>query len=115
MTKERPIGVTILAILALIGALNAFIYTLQMLHIIPVYIGSVAFFQFSLIGAIIWGFLVLVWLGVAGMLMQLHPSGYMFMYFIAIFNLIYGIVCVLGASSWEAMAPIIIISALVLL
>jgi len=56
MEKERPIGVTILAFLAILGAVNAFIYTLQMLHLLPTYIGPVAFYQFSLIGAILWGF-----------------------------------------------------------
>ena len=49
MEKTRPIGVTILAFLAILGAVNALIYTLQMLHILPVFIGPVAFFEFSLI------------------------------------------------------------------
>lgn len=115
MVKERPIGVTILAFLAILGAINAMIYTLQMLHILPTYLGPVAFYQFSLIGAILWGVLVFIWLGVSGMLMQMHPQGYMFMYLIASFNLIYGILCVLGSSSWESMASMIIVSALVLI
>ena len=50
MEKERPIGVTILAIVAIIAAVNAFIITLQMLHLLPTYIGPVAFYQFSQIG-----------------------------------------------------------------
>ena len=66
MEKERPIGVTILAFLAILGAINAFIYTLQMLHLLPTYLGPVAFYQFSLIGAIIWGFLAFIWLGYSG-------------------------------------------------
>lgn len=115
MAKERPIGVAILTVLAILGAINALMYTLQMLHLLPTYLGPVAVYQFSLIGAALWGFLVLIWLGVAGMLWQMQPQGYMFMYLIAIFNLIYGIICVLGSSSWEAMAPIIIVSGLVLL
>lgn len=114
MEKSRPIGVMILAFLAVLAAINAFIYTLQMLHILPTYLGPVAFYQFSLIGAFFWGFLALIWLGVAGMLWSMHPQGWMFMVLIAIFDLIYGILCALGGSSWEAMAPIIIISGLVL-
>jgi hypothetical protein len=115
MTKERPIGVTILAFLAILGAINAFIYTLQMLHLLPTYLGPIAFYQFSLIGAFFWGLLFFIWLAVFRMLWEVQPQGWMFMVLIAVFDLIYGIICVLGGSSWEAMAPIIIISGLILI
>jgi hypothetical protein len=115
MATTRPIGVTILAALAIIGAINAGIYTLQMLHLLPTYLGPVAFYQFSLIGAFLWGFLTLIWLSVAGMLLQLHPQGWTFMVLLAILNLIFGVISALGGSSWEAMAPILIVSALVLI
>jgi hypothetical protein len=115
MAKERPIGVTILAFLAILGAINALIYTLQMLHLIPTFLGPIAFYQFSLIGAFFWGLLFFIWLAVFRMLWEVQPQGWMFMVLIAVFDLIYGIICVLGGSSWEAMAPIIIISGLVLI
>jgi hypothetical protein len=115
MAKERPIGVTILAFLAILGAVNALIYTLQMLHLLPTYLGPIAFYQFSLIGAFFWGLLFFIWLAVFRMLWEVQPQGWMFMVLIAVFNLIYGIICVLGGSSWEAMAPIIIISGLVVI
>jgi len=115
LTKERPIGVTILAFLAILGAANAFIYTLQMLHLLPTYLGPVAIYQFSLIGAFFWGLLAFIWLGVAKALWDVHPQGWLFMVLIAACNLMYGLLCVLGGSSWEAMAPIIIISGLVLI
>jgi len=109
------LGVMILTILAIIGALNAFIYTLQMLHLLPTYLGPVAFYQFSLIGAFLWGFLAFIWLGVAGALWAMYPQGWMFMVLIAMFDLIFAILSVIGASSWQAMAPMIIISGLVLI
>jgi len=115
MEKTRPIGVTILAFLAILGAVNAFIYTLQMLHLLPTYIGPVAVYQFSFIGALLWGFLAFIWLGIFGALWVVHPQGWLFMVLIAVFDLIYGIICVLGGSSWEAMAPMIIICALILI
>jgi hypothetical protein len=115
MTKERPIGVTILAFLAILGAVNAFIYTLQMLHLLPTFLGPIAFYQFSLVGAFFWGLLFFIWLAVFRMLWEVQPQGWMFMVLIAVFDLIYGIICVLGGSSWEAMAPIIIISGLILI
>jgi hypothetical protein len=115
MEKARPLGVTILAFLAILGAINALIYTLQMLHIIPVFIGPVAFFTFSLIGAFFWGLLVFIWLWVFRMLWEVNPQGWMFVTLISIFNLIFGIINVIGASSWQAMAPHIIISGLILI
>lgn len=114
MEKARPLGVTILAFLAILGAINALIYTLQMLHLIPVFIGPVAFFTFSLIGAFFWGLLVFIWLWVFRMLWEVNPQGWMFVTLISIFNLIFGIINVIGASSWQAMAPHIIISGLIL-
>jgi hypothetical protein len=115
MEKTRPRGVTILAFLAILGAINALIYTLQMLHIIPVFVGPVAFFTFSLIGAIFWGLLVFIWLWVFRMLWEVNPQGWMFVTLISIFNLVFGIINVIGASSWQAMAPHIIISGLILI
>jgi len=115
MEKERPIGVTILAFLAILGAVNAFIYTLQMLHLLPTLIGPIAVWQFSLIGAFLWGFLCLIWLGVAGALWVVHPQGWLFMVIIAGFDLLYALICVLGGYPWESFAPMIIICALVLI
>lgn len=86
-----------------------------MLHIVPVFIGSVAFFTFSLIGAFFWGLLVFIWLWVFRMLWEVNPQGWMFVTLISIFNLIFGIINVIGASSWQAMAPHIIISGLILI
>ncbi|MCU0630008.1 MAG: hypothetical protein MUF37_02500 [Methanoregulaceae archaeon] len=113
MEKTRPLGVTILAILAILGAINALIYTLQMLHILPVFIGPIAFFEFSLIGAFFWGLLFFIWLWVFRMLWEVNPQGWMFMMVLSLLNLVFGIINVIGASSWQAMAPIIIISGLV--
>ena len=115
MEKTRPIGVTILAFLAILGAINALIYTLQMLHLLPVFIGPVAFFTFSLIGAFFWGLLFFIWLWVFRMLWEVRQQGWMFVTLISIFNLVFGIINVLGASSWQAMAPTIIVSGLVLI
>jgi hypothetical protein len=115
MTKERPIGVTILAILALLGALVSFIYTLQALHILPYYLGPIAFWDFSLIGALWWGFVVLIWLAVFQMLMTMHPSGWMFCVILAGLTLLFDLLAILGGSSWEAMAPGILISGIILI
>jgi len=115
MAKERPIGVTILAILSAFAALMAFMYTLQMLHILPFYLGPIAYWEFSLIGAIFWGFLVLIWLAVFQMLMTMHPSGWLFCVIISALNLLFDFLAVLGGSSWEALAPALLLNGIVLL
>ena len=59
MQKSRPFGVTLLAILAGLGAVVAIWHTLQFLHILPVRLetalGNVHFFTFDIFGAILWG------------------------------------------------------------
>ena len=115
MAKERPLGITLLAILAILAALQSLVYTLQMLHILPYYIGSVAFWNFSLLGALCWGFIFLIWLAVFQMLMTMHPSGWLFLVIISGLTLLFDLLAILGSSSWEAMAPSILIAAIVLI
>ena len=83
MTKNRPIGVTFIAILAILGAINALIVTLQYLHILPVYVGQVAFYTFSLIGAFFWVFIIFFFLWLFRMLWEMQPQGWMFAIIIA--------------------------------
>ena len=37
-----------------------------MLHLHPTYIQPVAFYQFNLIGELIWGLIAFIWLGIPG-------------------------------------------------
>jgi len=115
MTKERPLGVTVIAILVLFGAVMAFMYALQMLHILPVFLGPVAFYTFSLFGAIMWGILAFIYLWLFKLLWDMQPQGWMFALLLSAFNLFFILLSVLGASSWEAMAPGILINGLILI
>ena len=83
-----------------------------MLHILPTYIGPVGFYQFSLIGAFLWGFLVLIWLAVFRMLMDVQPQAWNFMMILAVLNLV-SVSSPCWGPSLEAMAPILIVSGLV--
>jgi hypothetical protein len=113
--KHRPIGITILAILALFGAAMAFIYTLQMLHLLPVWIGPVSFWTFDLWAAILWGILGLIYLWVYRMLWMVNPQGWMFVVLISALNLILAFLSILGGSSWEAISLSIIINGIILI
>ncbi len=113
--KHRPIGMTILAILALFGAAIAFIYTLQMLHLLPITIGPVRFWTFDLWGAILWGILAFIYLWVFRMLWMVNPQGWMFVVLLSGLNLILAFLSVLGGSSWEAMGAAIVINGIILI
>ena len=113
--KHRPIGMTILAILVLFGAAMAFIYTLQMLHLLPVTMGPVTFWTFDLWAAILWGILGLIYIWVFRMLWMVNPQGWMFVVLISAFNLILAFLSILGGSSWEAMSVSIVINGIILI
>ena len=119
MQKSRPFGVTLLAILAGLGAVVAVWHTLQFLHILPVRLetalGNVHFFTFDIFGAILWGIMALIWIWVARGLWNLDPQAWMFVVVLASLNLILALVSILGQSTFAAMLPSIIVNALVLL
>ena len=115
MTIKRPIGVTLIAFLAILAAVWSFVVTLQMLHIIPVFLGPVAFYTFSLIGAIMYGLLGFIYLWLFRMLWDLQPQGWMFAVLLSIFNLLFDLISIIGATHWMAMLPGILLSAIILI
>ncbi|MCJ7660711.1 MAG: DUF4332 domain-containing protein [Anaerolineales bacterium] len=117
MTKKRPFGVTILAILAVIGALIAIIHTMQMLHLFPIRgpFGQFAFFTFDLFGAILWGVLALIYIWVTNKLLSLDPQGWIFVAALSALNLILAVISILGQSTWQAMLPAIVVNGLILI
>jgi predicted flap endonuclease-1-like 5' DNA nuclease len=116
MTKKRPFGVTILAILAGIGAVIAIYHTLQMLHLLPISgpFGVFKFFTFDLLGAIVWGILALIYIWVVRKLWNLDPQGWLFVAALATINLILAVISVIGQSTWQAMLPAILVNGLIL-
>jgi hypothetical protein len=115
MTTNRPIGVTFIAFLAILGAINALIVTLQYLHLLPVYVGKVAFYTFSLIGAFFWVIIIFFFLWLFRMLWEMQPQGWMFAIIIAGFTLLFDLIALIGGTSWEVLIAGIIISALILI
>ena len=113
--KKRPIGITILAVFALLSALAAAWHTLQMLHILPVSFGEMRFFTFDFFGAILWGIMFLIYLWVFRMLWNLDPQGWLFVVVLSVLNLILAFVSVLGASTWSSVLPSLLFNGLVLI
>ena len=117
MTKHRPIGVTILAILAAIVAILNIIHTLQMLHLFPIQspfpLGPTVFFTFSLFGAVMYGILALIWIWVTKGLWALDEQTWLFVVVLSILDLIILFVNLLGGATfadiWLPVALLVII------
>jgi hypothetical protein len=117
MTKKRPVGVTILALLAALAAIVAIVHTLQMLHIFPIRgpFGVFRFFNFDLLGAILWGISAAIYLWVVRMLWNLDPQGWVFVAALSTLNLVFALISIIGLSTWQAMLPSILINGLILI
>jgi hypothetical protein len=115
MARDRPFVITILAIFALLGAAVALIATLQMLHLLPVFVGELHFWTFDFWAALAWGILFLIYLWVFRMLWNVDPQGWMFLVIISVLNLMLAFFSILGGSTWDAMAVPILINGLILI
>ena len=113
--KQRPLGATILAILAGIAAIFAGIHLLQALGILPYFIGPASFRDFNLWNAIMWGLMVWVYVWLVQMLWNVRPEAWMFLAVITIFNLIIGFMSMLGQAGWSDVSLSIILNALILI
>jgi hypothetical protein len=121
VTKKRPMGVTILGVLAILAAIAAGIHTLQMLHLWPIsFTGPVGqqtfrFFTFDLVGAMLWGILLLIYLWLFRMLWSVDPQAWLFLVVISIFNLILAVLTVIGGTAWEDMMWALVVNAILLI
>ena len=113
--KERPIGVTILAILAGIAAVLAAIHALQFLGIFPFFIGHVAVRTFNFFYSLMYGLLVWVYIWLVQMLWRVRPEAWLFLVFITIFELMLDFISMLGASTWQDVSVSFLINAIILI
>src|SRR5215471_5775407 len=115
--KERPIGVTILAILAGIAAVLAAIHALQFLGILPFFIGSSGYkvHAFSFWYALMYGLLFWVYIWLTQMLWRVERQAWLFLVMITMFYLILDFFLLFGATSWDDVAVSVIFNAIILL
>ncbi len=113
--KQRPIGVTILAILAAVLAVLSAIHALQFLGLIPFFIGPVALRTFNFFYALMWGLLFWVYLWLVQMLWRVEPQAWLFLVIITIVNLTLDFLAMLGRSTWQDVSVSFFINAIVLL
>ena len=112
---HRPFGITLIAILAGIATILAAIHTLQYLHLLPFFLGGMAFFGFDLWGAILWGIMTLIYAWVITQLWNMNPQGWMFLVLLSSLNLVLDLLSIIGQTTFSAVAPSIVVNAAVLL
>ncbi len=115
MSRQRPFGVTLLAILAGISALGALWSTLQYLHVIPFTIGELQFYGFDPLGAILWAATTLIWVWATLNLWNLRRDALTFITILAGWNVILALISWLGASSFQAILPQLALNLLILI
>jgi len=98
-TRRRPIGVTILAVLAGSNAVLAVLHLLQAIGILPYVVGPVSIRDFNLWYTLMWGLTVWVWAYVTRLLWRVDPWAWMFLVVIAAFNLVFDFVALLGTTT----------------
>ena len=113
--KQRPLGVTILAILAGVAAVLAAVNALQFLGIIPFFIGSVPLRTFNFFYALMWGLLVWVYIWLVQMLWRVDPAAWMFLVIVTIFELTLDFIAMLGAATWQDVSVSFLINGIILL
>ena len=86
---KRPLGATILAVLAGVALLLAIVHLLQALGIVPYVLGPVAVRDFSLWYVLMWGLMVWVWLWVIEALWTVRPEAWLFLLIVSGFNVLF--------------------------
>ncbi|KPK04526.1 MAG: hypothetical protein AMJ56_17285 [Anaerolineae bacterium SG8_19] len=112
--NNRPIGVTVLAILAGVLAVLAGIATLRFLGLFP-FLGPLDIRIFNLWYALMYGLLAWVWAWLAQMLWRVDPSAWMFLAVITVFNLTIDFVIMITGGDWYDVNVSVILNALILL
>jgi hypothetical protein len=111
---ERPIGVTILTIVAVILAFLNCIIMLRFLGFLP-FLGPINVRIFNLWYALLYGLLAYIWAWLAQMLWQVDSQAWMFLAVITIFNLCIDFVLLVTGGSWYDVNFSVFMNAIILI
>ena len=115
MTRHRPLGITVLAILSAIAAIIAGIHTLQYLHLFPFFLGPMTFFGFDLWGALMWGLMTVIYVWITSMLWNVDPQGWLFLVILSALNIGLALLSAIGGSSLSAELPALLLNGIILI
>jgi hypothetical protein len=113
--KKRPLGVTVLAILAGVAAVLAGVHALQSLGIIPFALGPFEIHAFSFWSFLMWALMVWVWVWLVKMLWNVEQQAWIFLAVITVFNLILDFTVMLGQGEWSDVSVSFIVNGLILI
>ena len=108
---KRPIGVTILTIVAVALAFLNAIVMLRFLGFLP-FLGPINVRIFNLWYALLYGLLAYIWVWLAQMLWQVDRQAWLFMAVITVFNLCVDFVLLVTEGSWYDVKLSIIVNTL---
>ena len=97
--RRRPIGVTILAVLAGSVAVLAGLHFLQAVGVLPYVVGPVSVRDFNLWYTLMWGLTVWVWVWAVRLLWRVDPWAWLLLVVFAAFNLMLAFVALLGTDT----------------
>jgi hypothetical protein len=113
--NQRPMGVTILVVLAGVVAVLAAIHALQFLGIVPFFIGPVVLRTFNFWYALMWGLMVWVYIWLVQMLWRVEPAAWMFLVIVTTFNLMLDFIAMLGSSTWQDVSVSFFVNGIILI
>ena len=117
--KERPVLVTILAILAGIAAVIAAVHALQFLGIFPFFFSAsgldihfryISFWDSLMYGLLFW---VYIWLTMA--LWRVQPGAWIFLVVVTMFFLTIDLFQMIGVSTWQDVSFSFLLNGIILL
>jgi hypothetical protein len=117
MTKSRPIGVTLLALLAGVAAIVTIFHTLQWFGIFKVDVLWFSVRTFNLFYALMYGVLALIYIWLVRMLWNVDYQGWLFVVVLSTLNLILLVASLLfdSAIAFEDIALNVAVNALILI
>jgi hypothetical protein len=113
--RRRPIGVTLLAVLAGIVAVLAGLHFLQAVGVLPYVVGPVSIRDFNLWYTLMWGLTVWVWAWLVRMLWRVEPGAWLVLVVVASFNLMLDFVALLGTTTVSDLSLSFLLNAVILL
>lgn len=113
--RTRPIGVTILAVLAGIVAVLCGVHLLQSLAIFPYIFGSISVRGFNLWNALMWGLLLWVYIWLIQMLWRVDRQAWLFLVIITVWNLSVDLMMMLGSSEFSDVSLSFLLNGVILI
>jgi hypothetical protein len=112
--SERPTGVTVLAVVSLIGAIVMALTALQYLGFVPHLLGGVAFFGLDPLAAGLFAISAAIFAWLAYGLWRLKPAAWVYTVIHAVVMLIVALLALIGASTLSSMLPTLVINGAIL-